>query len=215
MPGVVDRLNTLINLRHTRTVIVSGRSLSELDKLINIPEKLELWGSHGLERKCADGRIISSPVNDKYLEGLNLGKQACLQYIPHEYCEIKPYAVALHWRGLDPIKLNHSKKKIEEAWSKISTEYDFEVHYFDGGIEFRPQGNTKGNVIQQLLQEQNDYIAIAYLGDDMTDEEAFNALGNKGLKVLVRNDLRPTLADIFLHPPEELLAFLDTWIGAK
>jgi len=53
---------------------------------------------------------------------------------------------------------------------------------------------------------------VAYLGDDLTDEDAYKALGNKGLKVLVGAKSRKSLADIQINPPVELLAFLDKWI---
>jgi len=53
---------------------------------------------------------------------------------------------------------------------------------------------------------------MAYLGDDITDEDAFQALGNRGLKVLVRQEPRQTLADIQIKPPDDLFKFLDKWI---
>jgi trehalose-6-phosphatase len=52
---------------------------------------------------------------------------------------------------------------------------------------------------------------IAYLGDDLTDEDAFKALKGKGLSVLVRDTQRDTLADCWLTPPDELLDFLHHW----
>jgi trehalose 6-phosphate phosphatase len=54
----------------------------------------------------------------------------------------------------------------------------------------------------------------AYLGDDVTDEDAFKALANKGLRALVREQLRETVADIWLIPPVELREFLKRWIKA-
>ena len=52
-----------------------------------------------------------------------------------------------------------------------------------------------------------------YLGDDLTDEYAFQQLSNRGLKVLVREEPRETLADIRLTPPDELVCFLGKWIS--
>lgn len=213
--GVAERLIALAALKHTRTVIVSGRSLVDLETLLNPLKNLEIWGSHGLERKQPGGKIIGSDLNAQLREGLNLGKQYCLTHMSAECCEIKPYAIALHWRGIDPLIHKKSIQSIENLWIKLSHKYNLELHYFDGGIELRPKGTNKGDVIRQLLAEKPGYKAIAYLGDDLTDEEAFAALGDKGLKVLVRAELKPTLADIFLVPPEELLIFLDKWIGTK
>jgi trehalose-6-phosphatase len=55
-------------------------------------------------------------------------------------------------------------------------------------------------------------VAAAYLGDDLTDEDAFKAIKGKGIGVLVRSELRPTAADIWLTPPKDLLEFLSVWL---
>jgi trehalose-6-phosphatase len=54
----------------------------------------------------------------------------------------------------------------------------------------------------------------AYLGDDITDEDAFAALRTRGLTILVRQEPRPSHAAWWLRPPQELIAFLDAWIAA-
>jgi hypothetical protein len=46
----------------------------------------------------------------------------------------------------------------------------------------------------------------------LTDEEAFAAMPDQDLKVLVRKELRETRADLWLVPPDDLLTFLDRWI---
>jgi len=53
----------------------------------------------------------------------------------------------------------------------------------------------------------------AYLGDDFTDEDAFTAIKGHGIGILVRKEFRPTEADIWIKPPDELLSFLSDWIS--
>jgi len=65
-------------------------------------------------------------------------------------------------------------------------------------------------VVEKLLSESGG--AAAYLGDDMTDEDAFRAISGRGLGVLVSPDLRETAADVWLIPPGELTWFLERWI---
>ena len=69
----------------------------------------------------------------------------------------------------------------------------------------------KGDAVKQILAESPNDAVIAYLGDDLTDEDAFKALQGKGLSVLVRDTRRETLADCWLTPPHELLDFLHNW----
>ena len=62
-----------------------------------------------------------------------------------------------------------------------------------------------------MLSQTGENSAVAYLGDDMTDEDAFQAVKARGLAVLVRPQFRPTAADVWLRPPEELVAFMQHW----
>ena len=56
---------------------------------------------------------------------------------------------------------------------------------------------------------------MAYLGDDLTDEDAFAAVGDRGFSILVRTEVRASCARFWLRPPQELLEFLDEWIAAS
>ena len=75
----------------------------------------------------------------------------------------------------------------------------------------RITGVSKAEAVKEILAESPADAVVAYLGDDLTDEDAFVALGARGAKILVSERSRPTAADIRLEPPEELLAFLDNW----
>ena len=57
-------------------------------------------------------------------------------------------------------------------------------------------------------------MPAAYLGDDSTDEHAFEAMNGHGLSVLVRPRYRPTAAQLWLRPPDEVLDLLEQWLEA-
>jgi trehalose-phosphatase len=86
---------------------------------------------------------------------------------------------------------------------------------FDGGMELRAAGRDKGDVVRTLEQECGDDAVIAYLGDDHTDEDAFAAVPETGAGVLVSAAFRPTAAQLWLQPPDELLMFLRRWNAAR
>lgn len=212
-PGVKEQLQALMNSDETRLVIVSGRSLEDLKHLLGIKKGIELWGSHGFERQLKNGEIKGEGLDSNKKEVLAKALAICLENLQKDEYETKPVSIAFHWRGMEVNRQKNLREKLEKSWLLLTQEADFEVHPFDGGIEFRPKGINKGNVVETLVNEMPTDSLIAYLGDDLTDEEAFEKLGNRGLKVLVRKEKRATLADLFLVPPKELLTFLTNWRG--
>lgn len=208
-PGIKERIIALLSLTETtRVVIVSGRSLVDLESLLGI-SNLELWGSHGLERKLPSGvrTQVQIDFNTEVLKSELKNYHHDLSYL-----EVKPFGLALHTRGMDQNKKINVMENVSNAWEKICEKHAFEIFQFDEGIELRPKGRSKGDVIQSIANEISSATTIAYLGDDLTDEQAFEVIGERGLKVLVRKEIRPTLADILITPPDELLSFLDEWI---
>jgi trehalose-phosphatase len=83
---------------------------------------------------------------------------------------------------------------------------------FDGGLELRVREPNKGTVVRAIRKELPIDCPVSYLGDDLTDEDAFRALKGEGLSLLVRPEYRSTTADAWLRPPEELATFLNDWL---
>jgi trehalose-6-phosphatase len=101
---------------------------------------------------------------------------------------------------------------VVERWADTADETSLELFEFDGGVEIRVAGTNKAVPVGQLLEESGNDTVAAYLGDDATDEDAFGAIKGRGLSVLVRGEQRETGADIWIQPPEELVAFLRRWL---
>lgn len=214
--GVRERIKKLMSLKRTRVVIVSGRPLSSLKILLDLNPPPELWGCHGGERLLF---LAKTPTEKKVdpLTKIILAQGAYLSQslAPNLYTEIKPLSVALHWRDKNPVITLEQSTHVLDAWNNLALENSLEIHPFDGGVELRVSGINKGEAVKTLLSEILPDTPIAYLGDDMTDEEAFAVLKGRALKVLVRTTSKPTQADIHLIPPEELLKFLDMWIQTQ
>jgi trehalose 6-phosphate phosphatase len=207
-PGVRERIQKIMQNGSTNVVILSGRALDGLKGLLQITPPPELWGSHGGERlKQNSNHPILSPVDQPIAELIRRAATEAAANAPELICEVKPLSVAIHWRNKEP-KLANS---LISKWKKLAIDQPIELHEFDGGIEFRPKGINKGVAVETLLLEMPLSIPVAYLGDDFTDEEAFEALGDRGLKVLVKKQFRPTKADLMITPPDELNSFLERW----
>ena len=215
-PGVVEILDAIMAQNTTRIVLVTGRRADDLLPLLGTRQRPEIWGSHGWECLLPDGRHQLSPVPDAALRALADAEEGARH--TNEWgarLERKPCALAVHWRGLPLDSLPRIREWVDHEWSPLCASAPLNWLEFDGGVELRVSGKTKGDVVLHLLAESGTDIPAAYLGDDMTDEDAFAAIRGKGLGVLVRPQNRLTAAQVWLRPPEELLAFLQRWERAR
>ncbi len=209
-PGIREILFEALSASDCRTVIVSGRSISDLLPLLGIDKGIEIWGCHGWERLGPDGAYTGPDLGAGIPAGLEEAASIASAAGLEEYLEIKPASVAIHWRGLNELTTSMIETDIGGKWQGIAKVIGLELHRFNGGLELRPKGMNKGMVVEKLLPESGG--AAAYLGDDMTDEDAFRAISGRGLGVLVSPEIRETAADIWLAPPGELKWFLERWI---
>ncbi|MBU2532821.1 MAG: trehalose-phosphatase, partial [Alphaproteobacteria bacterium] len=85
-------------------------------------------------------------------------------------------------------------------------------------FEIQPRtGWDKGRAVGWLLENtrlgENDQVAL-YIGDDLTDEDAFAALIGRGVSIAVRGrENRMTIADYTLQDPADVQRFL-AWLKA-
>lgn len=210
-PGMMSLLELIQDAGHTRLIVVSGRWTNDLIPLLSLKRMPEIWGSHGWERLDAHGRYSLIPVNDEARKILIMADQWMQRAEKFgARCERKPVGMALHWRGLSDEKISQIRNIIFEDGRELERA-NLYWQDFDGGIELRPIGWDKGKVVETLVAEAGADAVFAYLGDDLTDESAFEAMPERGIAVLVRKEFRPTTADLWLQPPAEVSEFLTLW----
>lgn len=208
-PGMMEEIYRLMMETRTEVVIISGRAIKDLLPFIALNPIPELIGSHGGERLKADQKYTLFKLTEEQKDHLAKGKEIALKYVPMERCENKPLSMAIHWRNLKEEEKERIKNALKKEWEPLVSN-GLEIHCFNQGMELRPLNINKGHMVDQLILEKKP-DCIAYCGDDMTDEDAFEKLGDRGLKVLVSEDERKTFADIQITAPTELLQFLQKW----
>jgi trehalose-phosphatase len=211
----VPPLLAQIRQQGTRVIFITGRPAGELAKLSGIHPPPEIWGSHGLERLYPDGRHEVMALDEPTQAALHLARDLVARDLPQARVEVKPGGVAVHWRGAGPSEVAQLQENILQLWRPLTESQALRILEFDGGLELRAAVWNKGHAVKAILQEAGEPAAIAYLGDDQTDEDAFCALKGKGLTVLVRTESRPTTADVWLQPPQQLVRFLQDWLRAS
>ena len=209
--GVREILDNILAETGTRVILISGRMIDDLLPLLGLKTIPEIWGSHGFERLLPDGSIEKQLLSASCFHGLEAAYNWVIKEGHEAHCEKKPSSIAFHFRGLQKDIQKELTQQVRFAWEPLTHDGDLQIHSFDGGLELRIPGVNKGEVVGRILSESDNQAIIAYLGDDLTDEDAFKALKGKGLSLLVRKEFRETLADCWLVPPVELLDFLNNW----
>jgi trehalose-phosphatase len=215
-PGVAPRLDAIMDRHDTRVVIVSGRRAAEIAPLLGMQSVPEIWGAHGWECRSPRGNVVMGDLPELALAALVSAAGIADRALRFgARLERKPGSLALHWRGLPGERPEQIRAAVLEGWTALTRSAPVALLDFDGGIELRALGRTKGDVVHLLLDDPAAPDAAAYLGDDRTDEDAFAALQGRGTGILVRAEPRPTAAQAWLRPPEDLLGFLDRWLDAR
>ena len=219
-PGVQGVLRQIAALGNTRLVIVTGRPAKEVIPLLGLEHQPEIWGSDGWERLLPNGSHQVMQLHERArqaidlayvrLEALACGRLRGILAVGR-HVERKLASLALHWRGCPPAVTAEIRDSVTKEWAGLVRYTGLELCAFEEGLELRVPGRTKADVVETIIEETGGDAAVAYLGDDLSDEDAFRTLKGKGLSVLVRSEARPSAADLWIRPSNELLRFLWLW----
>ncbi len=213
-PSIPELLDSIMSTCRSRVALISGRSAHEIPPLLGFNPCPEIWGPYGLERLYADGRYEREYLTQDTVQALAAADAWLEEEGLRGVVEIKPGALAVHWRGLPTQETEEVRTRAYRALSPIAAQSGLLLAEFEGGLELRVRTSNKGDAVRTILSEVEPDIPVAYLGDDATDEEAFRALNGRGLTILVRPTYRFTAAQMWLRPPSELVQFLADWICA-
>jgi trehalose-phosphatase len=210
-PGVVSLLDRIMQRSKTRVIIISGRPIVELRSLLTPMRDLEMWGLHGLEHQLSDGSYSRVQISEENAASLMQAEEWVVAAGLLPSAEIKLGGIAIHWRGMPPAEARSVQALTWDGWTPLAERSGLKLLQFEAGLELRVSHPDKGDAVRSLLANLDTRAPVAYLGDDLTDEDAFQVLRGRGLTVLVRADYRETKAEAWLRPPQELIDFLERW----
>jgi alpha,alpha-trehalase len=197
--------------------ILSGRDLGDIRDRVGLPG---IWyaGSHGFELVAPDGNYHqneAATASVPLLESAARGIQEDLKQIPGAHVEHKRFAVAVHYRNVMPERIG----EIIATAHRHGQRHGLRVTGGRKVVELRPNIDwDKGTALAWI----SDRIHLAgcvvpiYVGDDLTDENAFDAIRFNGIGIVVRHNEdgdRPTAASFTLRNPNEVSEFL--WRGGN
>jgi len=200
--------------RRWTVAIVSGRDRADVEAMVGL-DGLYYAGSHGFDISGPDG--FSEQRGSEYRASLDAAAdelEAAITSLDGVWVERKLVAVAIHFRQGGP----GSEAAVGEAARAVAARHpDLRVAGGKKIVELRPNIDwDKGKAVLWLLETLDlarDDVIPVYVGDDETDEDAFRALADKGIGVVVGEEHRPTRARYALADPDEVRNFLDRLAG--
>jgi trehalose 6-phosphate phosphatase len=212
--GAADALTSLSAA--CPVAILSGRDLADVRERIGLPG---LWyaGSHGFELTGPDGTHHQNPeaaASIPVLTGAAADLADQLGHIPGVVVEHKRFGVAVHYR-------NAARDRVGEVAAAVRTAGQRTALRVTTGrevIELRPNIDwDKGKTLRWVLDYIRDNegagpLLPIYLGDDITDEDAFDAVDGDGIAILVRHGDdgdRATAARYALDDPDRVREFTE------
>jgi trehalose-phosphatase len=207
-------LKSLADNPRLKLAIISGRAIEDLKDKIGLKNVI-YSGNHGLE--IEGPKISFKPVvSSRYriiIERIknDLGKM--ISSIPGAFIEDKGLSLSLHYRLVDKNQIPLLKTAFHEAVILFLVRDKIRIKPGKMVLEVRPPVEwDKGKVVLWLLGRQifalkKENILPIYIGDDVTDEDAFKALRNKGLTIFV-GERKDSRAKYYLNDQTEVAEFL-------
>jgi trehalose 6-phosphate phosphatase len=180
-------LRALAQMPQTHVAIISGRALNDLSQRTAEADDVHLVGSHGSEFEVGFATPVS-PEAQQLLERVVDAIGPVVASVPGLMLERKPASVAFHYRNAEATAANAAAEAVLQGpatWPGVHVRHGKKV------IELSVVETNKGTALQRLRQRLGA-SAVVFLGDDVTDEDAFEQLSGPDLGVKV--GLEPTRA---------------------
>jgi trehalose 6-phosphate phosphatase len=218
LAGTVARLQALAVLPGTQVALVTGRTISDLRRYLDVPD-IYYVGVHGLQIRSPNGVAQLSEraaVVRSVLPAIKRQIERALVDRPGILIEDKEMALACHYRlasRVDAATARQTVAAVARNYQRhgvhITVTHGHEV------IEIRPASANKGKAVCQLLAAHGRSALAVYIGDDQTDEDAFALLPEESITIRVGPATTPTAAHYRVPEPDDVLRFLGAMADSR
>ncbi len=213
--GMRRALKAVSRNRRFRVGVVSGRGLKDVKKLVRL-KGLYYAGNHGFEIEGPD-IFYRHPALKKYagaLKGIKKQLAPVARKTIGAILEDKGASLSLHYRLVNERDLSMLRAAFEEISRPYVKDKSLRITSGKKVWEMRiPVSWDKGYAVSLILNKitrARKRPLPAYLGDDMTDEDAFRCLKDRrSLTVFVGKKKRGSAAAYYAHSPDDIKRFLE------
>ncbi len=209
-----DLLNKLSKKSHCSVAIISGRALENIKNAVGL-KGIIYAGNHGLEIEAPKIKFESqvSPRLKSIIRHIYEDAVSKFSKIKGVLIEDKELTISVHYRLVDGKDIQEFLSIFNEITCPYIVRDKIKINSGKKVYEIKPPVQwDKGKVVlwlmarQQFVAGENKVLPV-YIGDDVTDEDAFKALKRKGLTISV-GESRNSNAGYYLKNTEEVIKFL-------
>jgi len=215
-------IQALVKNPGCRVAIISGRELKDLQEKVGI-QGIIYAGNHGLELEGPRIRFrkFLSKGYTQALQKLRVELTRKMSPFRGVIIEDKGLSLSIHYRRVPQKAVAQLKTVFHET---VITSFIADTVRIKEGkmvLEIRPPVEwDKGKIVLWLLARQQfaaggKRVFPVYIGDDSTDEDAFRALKDKGLTVLVGSPAVQSQARYYVRDTQEVYNLLRLIINSR
>jgi len=209
-PASFAALRRIASRPMNRVAVISGRPLAELaGHLGGLP--VHLVGEHGWEERTPLGLTWTHRPGWWVRQRLGLAAWLAAAAGHAAQLERKRTAVVLHTRAPAPGGKALPAGAVPRLWKLLTLRGGLGLDAIDGGWELRATARGKHTAALGLLRAAPPDTLAVFLGDDVSDEDAFRVLRPTGVTIRVGGAERSSAAEWRLGGPAEVAAFLSRW----
>jgi trehalose 6-phosphate phosphatase len=209
LPDIRDQLEMIAHTGNSHVAILSGRSLSDIQKRVPI-KGIYHAGSHGLEisgphiRYVHPGAVAAKVIIDKVRHRL----EEEIGNVEGVLIEKKKFSFTLHYRMANKADGAFARKTFYKIISENTEKQSMAILKGKKVVELTPNVSwDKGKAALSIIKRFEETCLPVYIGDDATDETAFKALSENGVTIRV-GPSNKTAAQYYLKNQREILRFL-------
>jgi trehalose-phosphatase len=210
-PEVRTALADLSERSDTTVGYISGRRIADLKSRVPSAEACYFAGLHGLEIEGPEFRIVHDDVAGvaPAAQEMAARMRRALPKWPGVLLEEKGPALALHTRNASSEDRAAAERRFRDIAAALGAGR-FQMVMGDCVLELLPVSRwTKGDALVRIRTRAEGIHGrcfTVFAGDDVTDEDAFGAVGEEGLTIAV--SYRPMGADVRVPGPEDVARLL-------
>ncbi len=202
--------------RHCTVAVISGRDLKDVQDLVGL-EEIYYAGSHGFDIAGPEGKKLEHQAGTEFLPVLAQAEKALRdrldQNIPGVQVERKKFSIAVHYRRVSEDRIQEIEAVVDQVLeenSRLRKGSGKKIFELQPDIDWN-KGKALLWLLSKLELDREDVLPL-YIGDDVTDEYAFEVLRNRGLGIVVQEGGKSSAARYRLRNPGEVEEFLRSLI---